>query len=500
MADPLNWVVTADDKDIIAAFNRMNKELDKAKLKAKEAGDAAKKAEQDRKNGIEGNVIALGKMAMKWVSVQSAIQIATAEIERYHQAQKDAGIETVATADAQIKFFRNLGRVGAEESKKVQQQMKDIASAVQQPVKNVYAVATEAISAQGNLSREQMLENVKMALRLAPESVPEATALGGALGDVASLTGSGNAAENAGLMLGMGEQARIPSMQQIAKNLIPAAIGVKQSLPGTGTAEATALVSTLTSVMKDKEGALSGTASIALASQLDSFFGDDAKVGKTDKEGGLLKKLGDGTLLEQVAKLQNDPKAREAFFAKASFEGKAKPFVEELLTAGSPAARLFNQNRGKVPFGQVAIKQTDEFFANLQTTPEQQVANQQRAMAAQTSALQLANQTGASSSVIREEVVKQLGAASQGMVLDQLGAWNFDIRRMAGWSPEEAAVDTLKDRRNSVENEGVLFTSKTKDPEKVQMVARLDEMIAQLKGIRGDQKQPKKKNVDQHKE
>lgn len=502
MSEEIVWGAGMDDAEFNRGIKRMLKEIETLKQKLKETQDESKKGSQQQKSAFDSAIASLGKMAAGWLSVQTAIQVATASYQDYLNVQRESASETISTADAQIKFFRNLGNVSREESKKIQEQIRAIASSVGQPVKNVYAVATEAISAQGNLSRKQMFANVAMGLRLAPESVSEATALAGTLGDVASLTGNADPLANAGLMLALGEQTRIANMQQIGKNVIPAAIGVKETLRGTSANDAMALVTTLTSVMKDREGALSGTASVQLAQQLDSFFGADAKVsGPKDKEGALLKKLGDGTLLEQMAKLRADPKAMAAFLSKSSFEAKAKPFVEQLLTKDSAAAMLFEQNRAKVPTGDAARAQAAGFFANIAGAPEQQLAGAERAFVAAESQLQLGNESGSRASVVYEGMQKALRSSGRSLparISDQI---NWHVDRAMGAAPEDIAIRSLQNQANYLRRGFVGNANQPAADKNVEMQAqKLDALIAELRGLRGDQKNGKKKNIDQHTE
>lgn len=482
-SEEIKWVVTADDKDIIAAFKRMQKELESTKQKMREQANESTKASKAQKAGLDDTVTGLGRMAMGWLSVQTAIQLATAEYQNYIDKQNESKQEVLKTADAQMAFFRNLGNVSSEYAKRIQATIKQIAAANNVPESSVYQVASIARSSQGSLTDAQMFANVGMATRLAPESLSEQTALAGALNAATRLTGSTDPRTNAGLMLGIGEQTRIDNMAQISKVLIPAASGIKATLGGTSTEEAMALLTTLTTVSEDESGATSRTAGLRLAAQLRKYRK------ATD--------LGD-----EISKIQSSPQEFASFMKKASFEIEQQPFIEKLLTGGTPAAELYKQNLAKVPTGARAQSVTDQFFKNVGAAEYQQVAQQQRAFAATKSGLELDDLMGAQTSVNREWLQKVLVASNAGR-FEQFGqSVNFGVQTMMGVRPEVAARDVLEERISSIRGfDGDAPRARAEDPAQERVAQKLEAMIAELRGLRMDNKNaPKKKNIDRNAE
>lgn len=472
MSEELKWVVTADDKDIIAAFKRMQKELENAKQKMKELGDTGEKAGKKQASAVDSSIASLGKMAAGWVSVQAAIQLANAEYQNYLDRQKEAAKETISTADAQIKFFRNMGNVSAEESRKIQAQVKAIAESVNAPAKNIYAVATKSISSAGKLSREEMFNNVAMAARLAPESLAEQESLATALGGTSRLTGSADPRINAGLLLQVGEQAPIPNMAGLASTLVPGAKGVAGF--GGKSTDALALGSTLAMAAEDTTGAPTGTAMIALASQLSKF-----SKGKSADEA--------------IAQLQANPAMRDKFLKGASFEKRFEIPVRDILTGGSETANLYAANKGKLNLGTAAAT-TDQFFQNVGAAPEQQVAAAERAFGARESQLQLGDLGGATAATNRAGLEKVLKASGTGLLAQKGAGITFEMERLYGRTPEAAAANTIeaevKRRRD--------LNAYDKEAGEEASIKLLEQMVRELRGLRGDQKG--KKNVNQHAE
>lgn len=482
MAEELRWVVTADDKDVIAAFRRMQKELEKTKQAQKQANDEGAKGGAKIKQGIESSVVSLSKAAIGWVSIQTAIRATTAEYQNYIDVQKQAADATIETANAQIVFMRNMGNMSAQQAMAIQDTVRQVAAANKTTESKIYQIATEAVSSKGSLTNEQMFANIGMAARLAPESTSEATAIAGALNATTRLTGSADPRVNAGLLLGIGEQARIPSMKSIADSLIPSAAAVKATLPETSTEEAAAFFSTLSLLSEDKTGERTGTASVQLAAQLRKFRkGTD---------------LGD-----EIARLQNDPKARESFFKKMSLEAKPKAFVEQMLTGGTPAAELLKTNLANVPTGQTAIGVSDQWFRNVGQAPYQQAAAQQRAMQSLATQLDLQNFMGANAAINREGLQGILKASGAWM-LEQTGSGMlFDLERFGGAAANIAAANQLEGRVMSLRGVTEAGTNaRAADPASEMIAQKLDVMIAELRGQRADQKQPKKKNIDRNAE
>lgn len=486
MSEEIKWVVTADDKDIIAAFKRMQKELEKAKQLQKENQDAAAKAAKAQKGGLDDAIVSLGRMAIGWVSVQSAIQLATAEYQNYIDKQNESKQEVLKTADAQMAFFRNLGNVSSDYAKKIQATIKQIAAANKVPEASVYQVASIARSSQGSLTDEQMFANVGMATRLAPESLSEQTALAGALNASSRLTGSTDPRTNAGLMLGIGEQTRIDNMAQIAKMLIPAATGIKATLGKTSTEEAMAMLTTLTTVSEDETGSTSRTGGMQLAGQLRKFRkGTD---------------LGD-----EITALQGNEKDREAFLKQASFEVAVRPFIEQLLTPGTQAAELYKQNLGKVPTGARAQSVTDQFFQNVGAAEYQQVAQAGRTVASATDQLKTGDIPGAMRANVREQVLAAMRASGQGSFSGRASAIDYDISTsLHGEDPVLVAERMLGGRarfmRGQVNPEDQR-TVAASDPAMEAAARKLDAVVEQLKGLRADNKNaPKKKNIDRNAE
>lgn len=413
---------------------------------------------------------------MAWVSVQTAINVATSEYQNYLDVQKNAADETVKTADAQMELFRNLGNVSSEYAKKINATIKQIAAANNVPEANVFQVVKTARSSQGALTDDQMFANVAMATRLAPDKLSEQTALAGALNASSRLTGTADPKVNAGLLLSIGEQTRIEEMAQVSRMLIPAAAGIKATLKGTSTEEAMAMLTTMTTASEDESGSTSRTAGLQLAAQLRKFRN------ATD--------VGD-----EITALRNDPMARTKFLKEASFEVNQRPFIEDLLTPGTATAQLYDQNLPKVPVGDRASGVTDQFFQNVGQAPYQEVASQKRELESYASGLRLDNQRGAQISTIRKGMDEVLLAAGQGFTARTIGAKAFDIETIFGRDPRRAAADRIEEYSQELAG----GRGQSKDTQET--IATLQSIVAELRGLRTDNKNaPKKKNIDRNAE
>jgi len=495
MAEEIVWGAGMDDKDFQAGVKRMIKTIDDLKQKVKELQAAAKQSNDEQKNAFEVqnqgssiSIASLGRMALGWVSVQSAMKLVVAEYENIKTAQSDAADETIQTANAQIGFLRNLGNVSREERNKVIGDMKAIAAEVKQPVKNVYMAAQSSISAQGVMTQQQMYDSLRIAFKLAPESLTEQQSIAGALGDVASLTGHGDPERNAAFLIQANKQARAETLTQIAQNSLGRAISIKQR-GGTGP-EALALTNTFSGVMKDREGQISSTAALRLAGQLAE-----------------LKVPGNSTI-ERIRYLQENPAKAKRFFDKASFEGGIGEMPSRAITTkGTEAATLLEQNIAgmNTAGGPGSGQLVRQFIGDLQAVPEQQVAAKRRELITAASGAQTANLKGGMSAVNREGVDKLLQSTGAFATDRWASRLMYETSLMQGNSPEVAAFTAisgpaakLKGRIDEIEksggNAGVMK----------EHLEILKDQLRELKEMRKAQIQesakPTKKNADAHTE
>lgn len=377
----------------------------RAEMKAKqEAAEAAEKANQQVGDSIE-NVIAWGA---SFASVGKAIQLVNAGLERQRELEGKATETRVDEAGAQIKALRNAGQITDAQQQTIVKSVDDTSRETGASRKDLYLALAESLSAKGDAQIEDVLAANKLAARTAPEDQAEMAATAGGLMDLRALTG-GTPEENLGFMLATGSQARITSQASIAKNLVPAAIGVNAS--GGTPAEAAALVSTMTSLAKDREGAASGTAAVQLAGQLAEFLPEQTY---TTKGGDVVEGSGLSSTMERIQKLQSDPALREKFLQGASFEAKFEPFIKQLLDPEHAASAQLAANAAAIPGGDAAAEVAREKLRQIAGESVQQTAATDRNIAGIGARYEGDNQLGSQRDQLRQVYEKGLDVSETG--------------------------------------------------------------------------------------
>lgn len=338
-----------------ASYHRLEAMNTKLLEENRRLAQSSRKHSDDAVAGLDRTVQSAMRAVTSYVSLQAAIQAVTAATRDKEEMERKANETTLTIADAQIKALRNLGNVSSEERAKFVGDMKKLADDTKVGLQPLYLAASSGLSASGG-NVQATMRAVGAAARIAPESPEELEAISGALLHMGKATGTQDAMQNLGFLLGVGQQAAVTETGKIASNLAPAVIGVT-GYGGTAS-EAGAIVAALTQGMADPEGRKSGTAAIALAKQLE-------------------KAAGQGSPLANIRYMQTHPEERAAFVEAASFEGKAQIPVEQLLGVegrGDVSRRFMDEALTKIPIGKEAAAVAEGMIAGIREPFEQQVA------------------------------------------------------------------------------------------------------------------------------
>ncbi len=460
---------SSDDKEMIAAFQRQQREIDKLKTKLREAKDEGAVGQANMKRGADDLATSVAKVATQYLAVGAiASKVAStmrAEIEHAMKMNREFAKSQDTVADAQLNFFRNLGNVSAATRDQTARQIAEISTLTGVNQKKLYEAGSIALSARGDKTEGQALGFLHQAARIAPDD--PASLVGGLL-DVSTLTGSNDPRANAGFLTQMQSQARVASLDAISQNMVPAAIGVKSY--GGSDSEAGALVATLTQAMKDQTGAKSGTLAQSLARQI-------ADVTK-------------GGVLEDVKALQADPSKMASFMKKGSF-GEGESFVRDLLTSGSATGNLFLQNAaGYAPEGQRAGI-AEQFIKGIRGGKLQTGATLSRYFDQTEESLQI-NQLERGSLGRMTEGVKKLNESSglSGFATSMRGmAMGFET--FFGADPIQQAKSMLRGRQAELRGDDPVMRGTDKGTGAM-LAEKLDRMVGLLERIHKD----KSKNIN----
>lgn len=496
--DSVVFDINGDPKGAEAAFARLQKELDKSKAKVGELTAEARKSalagdklgDAFAKSGKQGEAMAMGfakSMAGAVTAtalLNAALRVTKAEYDNIIQRQQKASQTIIGTANSEMTMLRN---VSPQDHAYWRGQVGGMAQRTGQTVASVQQAIADASSAQGNQSNDQLRRNVELAMMVSPDNPADAQTIAGGLGDAVGLTGSMDERVNMGAILAMGKQTRIRSTPKIAERLIPGAISVK-GYGGTAT-EAMAINTTLSTLMNDASGEKTPGSASRIASELDRIYGEK------------------GSPLEHITALQNNPALLKKWYEgtrkqpKGSIPEHAEIAFKNLVTKGSDADKLLRSNLGGFGTDADMGKLTGDWLASAYNSSGQKLAGLDRAMAQTADSLENADSLAGRTGAMRKRVDDTLASAGASWMERTGYAMKFNVQTGRGMaSPELAAVGTLAQYRESVRNSPNLTDKQRADMEPLMQIldARIKEMVAELKGLRTDNKTAKPKNVDGH--
>jgi hypothetical protein len=400
-----------------AAVRRSQAEVDRAGQSGMDAfGPQAIAAVKSMATAVAGGA----GLAAAW-------KLVTDEINAANEARKRAGEESVTVADAQAGALRNLGATDPADRDRFLSDIKSLADDLQVEEKKLYLLASDALSARGNLSVEQAMEAVRLGAQVAPDDATgTGKAFAGASLDIAKLSGA-SAEESAGFLMNVGQMARVTDTGRLARNVTPAltaAAAHEGDLPTAG-----ATYAALTGGMGDPTGEQTKTAMIKFAGALDEFLPEVE------------------SMRERIAMLQQDEALQKQFLDKYSFEAAAKAPIEQLVTGQGATAEAYADFLGRMP----DVEESGDFFrqwlATFKTTSLQVTAEMDRARARLSENLRTADQDAARAGI----AIKDLQQTLEDAGMASLGAKLNTFEASVSGEQLEKVLEILQRRQNALE-------------------------------------------------
>ena len=483
--------MSADESKLYRAFVKIMQGQDQMDQGFKKN----KKSSDELSHAITSLPGQIAQMAVAWISVEGAINMATAAQQHYQRVIDEAARAHMDLADSQRLALLNLNAPAKNEwfmgeARKI---VEDIPG-IQGGEKSVYRVLAQALSgARGN--PEKALEAARQAFKMSPLNTEHAGAFAYALPQTAERLGPGTTMEQAGgFQLALGKQSLTPTPDKVAEHLIPA----WRAMVGKGAdpLKAGAFITGLQAAMGDKEGAKTGTAVGQILKALDevvpkeNVYDYDARGRKTLK----VKGRGAEDPFAQMEQVRADPKLGAMFQAQEFGRGATKFQVRSMFGA--------DEDRGWKVYQQ-----------NLKDfTPREQWASAAKALveglnqgatakltAGGAQAGNLIEDLAVNTAMGREAAAKQKwswdATNAQGKrvgiapLLEQsgIGPLDWQLQRAwyytSGYSKEEAGTRLLKQRATDLKYgafgiEGM--TAPTTDPAALEAIAKLEEAIEKM--------------------
>jgi hypothetical protein len=383
---------TTRDSDVEKSYRKLEREntklrsdLDKVKRASHDANAAGQK-------GMAGNIDlagrltkSIGAITASWFTATQAIAIYNAERRRQIELDNQAKSTQLTVAQAEAQLIKNFGDAPKSE---IDSFIKSLEK-VNQDTKfgNLAALlesSASTLSATGG-NRQLTLGLLTEAASIFRDDPTQLPAFASALGDVAKINkaqSSDDFKRAMGMVLSTQGVARIENLKSF-ENVAPALASIANldttGNPMTATKEGAALFAALGGAIGDKQGAITKTGSISLASQLADFLPESDIIGA----GGSVLQKGTGfkSLDQRITAIQNDVELqRQFFYGSESFKGATFPLeiaeaAKALLTnPDSSVARAYRDNQSLI---KPDVGLVDRLKTNLQTAGRQGLATAQ---------------------------------------------------------------------------------------------------------------------------
>ena len=440
----------------------------------------------DKFGGVLGGLgTKVAGAAAGFASMGTVISFIKAEYDALLERQGKSADANITLAAEQEALLMNLGGADAQQ---VTGDIKTLSKQSGVKEENVTRAVNEAMAARGDLGVDAVVKAVGSVSKIRKFAPSEMAGLAAATIDTQKQTGLGTD-ESLGFLLQMQGQARTKNLKGLAENFTPAVGGVMNF--GADRQTAGAMLAALSHGMGDTTGAMTATSAIQLSKQLREFTGG--------------KDIG-----ESITQLQKDPEMRKKFLEGSSFEAKALPAIESLLSGGVQAQQF---SAAKSALSQDPTKAL-EAAIEARNLPAIDIAQQDMTFANIVDQQRLADTKGAASSVNRErlaEIRKQAGqfgitgavqtAAEDVMSGGQrtseqtLGALDTEIKRLQTGATDknfvkEVGLGVLTGGMSGLSSAGRMKDTAQSEESK-QLVALLTEM-RDLAKLQLDQQKDKK--------
>jgi hypothetical protein len=411
--ETVDWKMSADTQEVLRAWQQMAAGQEKVIQKMDQMGRKAKEA--------AGQGEAFAKWEQQFQKITAVAELAGRAIAAAYRNQQmlnqEAAKQQVTEAAAARGMQFNLAAFPKADRAHFIKSMGQIAADTGAPRAAVFQAGSEAASAAGNVSLPGVIDAVRQAARMRPDSPEDMRAMAGSLLDTAGLTGTENAADNAGFLLSGQARSRITNTAQFSKTMVPAAIGVSEF--GDNAVQSLALPTAISLAIKDATGDRSRTASIAFAQGLQKFLPD---AGSTE---------------ERIRILQQDEKKRAAFTKSFTAEKGTEEQLESFLDPNSEAAKNYADNLKKIVPPAQGGKVFEEALGDLDADPVQQLAASDRASKSMIENFDAHAGEAAQDAVYQESLDKVLRRTNGGL-RSWIGWGDYQLDRATGSTPREA--------------------------------------------------------------
>lgn len=426
MAGDVKVTFSGSDDELRKVMARQAQQLADLEDKFHKLKGASKDSLSGFEGAVQGGIRQLAGMAAGVASVHSAMQLVTAEYDRWKQRQQEAGAAQVGMAAAGEALIQNL--VGASRAQVRETFAGARALAQRSGVSEEVILRTlgSALSASGGDAALSM-RAVELGTRISPNQ-PDAMALtvGGML-DVSKLTG-GDLMQGLGLLGSVAGLARMTGLQPQMSNIPRALIGGANL--GFDPRFVGQLFAGLSGAAADPTGESTGTAMITFLQHLRDFKPLRGVEGRAALE-----------------RLQHDPALAQRFLRDYHPEPKFLGPLEQLLLA--PEQSIVAQKLRGAGIPQDLTAAGEDYIARMALNPYAAAADRDRRLAQVVEQTQL-DDAGGRAGIIRSRMQEAYKAAGFSGLGSRMLEMRYDVAAAAGRAPEQAALELIAEQEGYI--------------------------------------------------
>lgn len=465
----------SDDKEVVAAIEKMNRKIAELQAKTQAASERAE-------TGFNSMLSALGKTAIGYLSVNTAIQAGNQLLQDRIALQEKVRDKQLEAAAAEREFQLNQGSVSAQQRQRTERQIQEISRQRGVSASDVRSVAGSAMSSAGG-NFDAAMQASSMALALQPYDNATAAELAGASLRLSNARGKMDPAQGFRSLIEIGASSNIRDWRQMAQY---APRGVGAAVNNQFSADAAEAMFIAMTKAGDTEGSNTATAMATFSARLRDFLPEEdtyttnvATGKRTLKAKGTGLQTGDARLQY----LRENAAERTRFLS--SLEASAdKPVIEQLLTAGTAVSTAFDAQLRKARTG--GLIGAEEFATQMQDTDLQRTAELNRRLQRPSEEVNARNVTGSRTAIIRSQLDAMYESQGIGTMGRYARGMSFNFGSMLRGA-EEQGIYELQERLPSIRASVSGAFGQDKEMAQRQYQATL-EMIEVLKQARSDPK------------
>lgn len=362
MADQqVNIQFSASDQNLLAMWDKMRRdgpEKTLESLKQLKAMSGATKSDFEKMATAIIGGLSAAQLAQKALNV--AIQEGVDKYRQMVQNQREAASFQVSAAGAQRAALRNLSPGGDVSPQQLVSGITGIAKSTGADINSLYQAVGGSLSATGKMPQSEAVKQLAAVAKLDPSLAGgEMKALVGASLNIRKAFG-GTPEQAIGAMLAGQQTARVEDTGQYAANVV----GPLAGLAGFGGdfRSSSAIIAAISQESADAQGAMSGTAAITLAKQVQEHTANVKSLeGKgTAERLAWLRSDAGATIRNRMLGTMSADNRSKGVDAKGELTGEAKTIVAMagLLTPGSSTMQAYEAALANTP----AIENAGAFY------------------------------------------------------------------------------------------------------------------------------------------